>query len=55
LFRLTLNGRLIAETLTAAQAHLLVGEIVEKALLPRKPQASREQTSTIVRITPRAA
>jgi hypothetical protein len=55
MFRLTLNGRLIAETLTAAQAHLLVGEIFEKALLPRKPQASREQTSTIVRITPRAA
>ena len=57
LFRLTVNGRLIAQSLTAAQVHLLVGEIFERALLPGKktPQASHRQTATIVSINPRAA
>jgi hypothetical protein len=57
MFRLTLNGKLIAESLTAAQAHLLVGEIFEKALLPGKKtlQASPHQTATIVKINPRVA
>jgi len=57
LFRLTVNGRLIAQSLTVAQAHFLVGEIFEKALLPGKktPQAGHRQTGTIVRINPRVA
>jgi hypothetical protein len=55
LFRLTVNGRLIAQSLTAAQAHLLVGEIFEKALLPSEKAAKPGQTATIVRINPRIA
>lgn len=37
LFRVTLNDRLISENLTAAQAHILVGDIFEKALGPKRP------------------
>jgi hypothetical protein len=57
LFRLTLNGRLIAETLTAVQTHLLIGEIFERAVLSNRrgqlPQGRLEQSE--LRIPLRAA
>jgi hypothetical protein len=48
LFRVQVDGELVGETLTAAQAHILLGEILEKAVLPvgsnqarRRPQPAR--------------
>jgi hypothetical protein len=46
--RLTLNGRLIAQSLTATQVHLLIGEIFEKALLPDET-LRRRQIATILK------
>jgi hypothetical protein len=36
LLRISLNGRAIANGLTTAQAHLLIGEILERFALPGK-------------------
>ncbi len=36
LFRLRINGRLVGENLTAAQAHLLVGDTLERIALPNR-------------------
>jgi hypothetical protein len=36
LFRITLAQKVIGEELTAAEAHLLVGEILERIALPRR-------------------
>jgi hypothetical protein len=38
-FRLSIDGKTIALNLTAVQAHLLVGEILEKIVLPKKSGA----------------
>jgi hypothetical protein len=46
---------LIAQSLTAVQAHLLVGDIFEKTLLPGEKAAKRGQTATIVKINHHAA
>ena len=35
LFRLRLDNKVVGENLTAAQAHLLVGEILDRITLPR--------------------
>jgi hypothetical protein len=35
LFRLRLNNKVVGENLTAVQAHLLVGEILDRITLPR--------------------
>jgi hypothetical protein len=35
LFRLRLDEKVVGEYLTAAQAHLLVGEILDRITLPR--------------------
>jgi hypothetical protein len=35
LFRLRLDKKVVGENLTAAQAHLLVGEILDRITLPR--------------------
>jgi hypothetical protein len=49
MFRLRIDANLIAEDLTAAQAHLLVGEILERIALPRPlptvPSGDAEQPS----------
>ena len=37
MFRVLLNDKTIAEGLTAAQAHLVVGEALERIALPRPP------------------
>ena len=39
LFRLRVNGKIIAEELTAVLAHLLVGEVLERIVLPQKGRA----------------
>jgi len=38
MFRLKIDDRVVGENLTAAQAHLLVGEILERIVLPNKPR-----------------
>ena len=38
MFRLKIDDRIVGENLTAAQAHLLVGEILERIVLPNKPR-----------------
>lgn len=35
-FRLSIDGKAVANSLTVVQAHLLVGEILEKIVLPKK-------------------
>jgi hypothetical protein len=35
LFRLRLDKKVVGENLTAAQAHLLIGEILDRITLPR--------------------
>jgi hypothetical protein len=35
LFRLRLDNKVVGENLTAAQTHLLVGEILDRITLPR--------------------
>ncbi|HLW93081.1 MAG TPA: hypothetical protein VKS78_17505 [Roseiarcus sp.] len=35
MFRLWIDGKVVGESLTAAQTHLLVGEILERIALPR--------------------
>jgi hypothetical protein len=42
MFRLRIDDKVVGENLTAAQAHLLVGEILERIVLPnKKPKSSR--------------
>jgi hypothetical protein len=36
LFRLRLDNKVVGENLTAAQTHLLVGEILDRVTLPRR-------------------
>jgi hypothetical protein len=36
MFRLRIDDKVVGENLTAAQAHLLVGEILERIVLPNK-------------------
>jgi hypothetical protein len=40
LFRVTVNGRSVADGFTAAQTHLLVGEIFERAFARSRSQAT---------------
>jgi hypothetical protein len=40
MFQLSIDDRIVGESLTAAQAHLLIGEILERIALP----TSRRQT-----------
>jgi hypothetical protein len=42
MFRLWVDANVIAEALTAVQAHLLVGEILDRVALP-KPDESDER------------
>jgi hypothetical protein len=41
MFRLRIDDKVVGENLTAAQAHLLVGEILERIVLPNKPRKPR--------------
>jgi hypothetical protein len=40
LFRIRFGEKLIGEELTAAETHLLIGEILERITLPRKNDAA---------------
>jgi hypothetical protein len=42
MFRLRIDAKVIAEGLTAAQAHLLVGEVFERIALPRSAGGSHD-------------
>ena len=41
MFRLRINGTVVGERLTAAQAHLLVGDALERIVLPTPPSQAR--------------
>ena len=41
MFRLRIDDLIVGEDLTAAQAHLLVGEILERVALPRREGRAR--------------
>jgi hypothetical protein len=43
LFRLLVGEKVIAEGMTAAQAHILIGDILEKMTLPKKTAAAKEK------------
>jgi len=43
MLRLKIDDRVVGENLTAAQAHLLVGEILERIVLPNKPRKPQRQ------------
>ena len=45
MFRLRVNGKVVGEKLTAAQAHLLVGSFLERIVLPNKATAPMRETS----------
>ena len=40
MFRLRMDASLIAENLTAAQAHVLVGEILERITIPNRSEGA---------------
>ena len=42
MFRLRIDKNLIAEGLTAVQAHILVGEILERIALPKPPKMAKK-------------
>ena len=46
LFRVLIDEKIIADGLTSVQAHLLVGDILERLALPREPRQSDVQPST---------
>jgi len=50
MFRLRVNGKIIGERLTAAQAHLLVGDVLERIVLPNK--ARRAPPSEALALAP---
>ena len=45
LFRLLVGEKVIAEGLTAAQAHILIGDILEKMTLPKETHAAKEKAA----------
>jgi hypothetical protein len=44
MFRLGLDGKIVGENLTAVQAHLLVGEILDRISIPRRSPDSRSDS-----------
>jgi len=51
LFRLSVGDSVVAESLTAVQAHILVGEVLDRIAVPR--QAREAARAEAVRQTPR--
>lgn len=50
LFRLRIDDSLVADGLTAAQAHILVGEVLDRITLPRRkrvPQSAEPQRPVV--------
>ena len=46
MFRLRIDGSLIADDLTAAQAHVLAGEVLERITLPRSSEGTPPTTNS---------
>jgi hypothetical protein len=44
MFRLGLDDKIIGENLTAVQAHLLVGEILDRISIPRRSGDNRSDS-----------
>ena len=44
MFRLGLDDKIIGENLTAVQAHLLVGEILDRISIPRRSGENRSDS-----------
>jgi hypothetical protein len=42
MFRLRIDANLIAERLTAVQAHILVGEILDRIALPKPTETNKK-------------
>jgi hypothetical protein len=42
MFRLLIDTNVVARTLTAVQAHLLVGEILDRIALPKPTETSKK-------------
>ncbi len=53
MFRLRIDESAIAEGLTAVQAHVLVGEILERIAVPKSPGESAKVTAPDAAHTPR--
>ena len=45
MFRLQIDANVIAEGLTAAQAHLLVGEILDRFTLPKQEDRASQRSA----------
>ena len=48
MFRLRIDANSIAEGLTAVQAHVLVGEILERIAVPKSPSEAQAAASEVV-------
>ena len=53
MFRLRIDANAIAEGLTAVQAHVLVGEILERIAMPQSPSETATATAPDAAPTPR--
>ena len=53
MFRLRIDASAIAEGLTAVQAHVLVGEILERIAVPKSPGGPATVTAPDAAMTPR--
>jgi hypothetical protein len=45
LFRLLIGEKLVAEGMTAAQVHILIGDILERLALPNKQEGVRQRST----------
>jgi hypothetical protein len=54
MFRMLVGEKLVAEGLTAAQAHVLVGDILEKLALPNGRSESESKTTSLADVAGRA-
>ena len=52
MFRLRIDANLIAEELTAVQAHILIGEILERIAVPKPFERAPPTTDTDAAATP---
>ena len=55
MFRLRIDSTSIAESLTAVQAHLLVGEILERITVPKSSSETAPDTPDVATPDPAAA
>ena len=46
MFRLSIDDHVIADDLTAVQAHILIGEIFDRITLPKSPEGAAPTTES---------